>query len=264
VRIVRLDPEPLATFDYLNAGPGGRTEVRALEVLRAVATGLPAGVDGMVLTADLQGRERLPGKGRLGVEGPRLAGEAVAEWLAGLCAIGRLPPAERVGVLLAGDLWSEPGCVKRGGLGDVTPVWHTFAQHFRWVAGVLGNHDLLPESPGAGCHVLDGKAKSLDGLRVGGVGGIVGKSSKPNRRPPDEFTDLLARVLIQSPDVVLLHGGPDDGERLGEPVVREALEAYAPPLAVFGHCHWDEPLGRLETGTQLCNVDGRVVVAVRG
>jgi Icc-related predicted phosphoesterase len=147
----------------------------------------------------------------------------------------------------------------------VTPVWQAFAHFFRWVAGVLGNHDRIVGGPGAGCHLLDGKAVSIDGLRVGGVGGIVGNPNKPNRRGPEEFTRLMSRVLMQSPDVMVLHCGPDtDDGQTGDPHVRQALEAYAPPLAVFGHCHWKAPLAELETGTQLCNVDGRLVVAMRG
>ncbi len=254
MRISSLESDPVAVIHYLNAAPGGRrTEVRGLPILRARALGLPPGLDALILTADLQGRE---------CGGPRLLGQVAAEHLAQLAVAGTLPPANATGVLLAGDLWADPRSEKRGGLGDVTPVWHAFAGRFAWVAGVLGNHDEMPGSPGGGCHLLDGRVVTLDRLKVGGVGGIIGHARKVNRRPADEYTSLLARVLCQSPDVVVTHCGPDCGERIGDPHVREALESYSAPLAVFGHCHWVEPLGEVGA-TQTCNVDGRVIVAVR-
>ena len=46
-----------------------------------------------------------------------------------------------MGLLLCGDLYVRPALDARGGLGDVRPVWRAFARHFRWVAGVPGNHD---------------------------------------------------------------------------------------------------------------------------
>jgi Icc-related predicted phosphoesterase len=264
MRVLEHFPEPVSVLDYLNAGPGARTEVRGLPITRARVAGLPTALDAVIFTADLQGRELVPGKGSRGYEGPRLVGEVVAAHVAQLGEAGLLPPAERTGVILAGDLWAEPGSDTRGGLGDVAAVWRAFARYFRWVVGVLGNHDRIAGGPGAGCHLLDGKVVSLDGLRIGGVGGIVGNPNKPNRRGPEEFTRLMSRALMQSPDVMVLHCGPDTDDGLrGDPHVREALEAYAPPLAVFGHCHWNGPLATLETGTQLCNVDGRLVVATR-
>lgn len=254
MRISSIDRDRLDTITYLNAAPGGRrTEVRDLPILRALVVDLPASLDALIITADLQGRER---------HGHRLLGEVAADRLADLAEAGTLPPANRTGVLLAGDLWADPNSIKRGGLGDATPVWHAFVDRFRWVAGVLGNHDEMPTLPGAGCHLLDGRVAKLDGLSVGGVGGIIGSAGKANRRPAEAYTAALSRVLCQSPDVVITHCGPDVTGRKGDIYVREAFEAYSPPLAVFGHCHWDEPLGEIGT-TQLCNVDGRVIVAMR-
>lgn len=60
--------------------------------------------------------------------------------------------------------------------------------------------------------------------------------------------------------MVVLHAGPDDPSsgRKGDPAVREALGALQ-GLAVFGHCHWRDPLLELPRG-QALNVDARVVV----
>ncbi|MBY0229358.1 MAG: hypothetical protein K2W96_08780 [Gemmataceae bacterium] len=269
LRLLAHDPQPLEWIDYLNAASGGlRTEVRHVEVTVATVAALPDDLDALVLSADLQGRERIApraGEGKLGREGTRLLGEVVAERLHGMAEAGRLPPADRTGVLLAGDLWAEPGSTRRGGEGDVAVVYQAFAQRFRWVAGVLGNHDELHGPPGAGCLLLDGRVVDLDGLKVGGVGGIIGNPRKLNRKTADEFDSLLSRVLVQRPHVVLLHAGPDDPaeDRKGSALARECLERHARTLCVFGHCHWDEPMGAMDNGGQLVNVDGRVIVLKR-
>jgi hypothetical protein len=46
-------------------------------------------------------------------------------------------------------------------------------------------------------------------------------------------------------------------------VVRHALEAAPPTLLVRGHDHWPVPLATLANGTQVLNVEGRVVVMTR-
>jgi len=62
--------------------------------------------------------------------------------------------------------------------------------------------------------------------------------------------------------LVVLHGGPDVPElgRLGHPAIREALLEHPPTLVVCGHCHWKEPLATLANGTQVVNVDSRLIV----
>lgn len=129
-----------------------------------------------------------------------------------------------------------------GGTCDARPAWLAFGEAFRAVAGVNGNHDTFgEESPDAFArralvHILDGEAREVAGL--------------------------LESVLLDAPDVLLLHQGPQ-GEQprdKGSASVREALLALdeAPPVA-FGHCHWAEPLVEVG-GRQWLNVDGRAVV----
>src|SRR5262245_29837774 len=169
MRIESWNDRPLRQVAYNNASPGGRTEYVRLDITTATVTGLPAGLKALVLTADLQGRERV---GHLppGGEAP-LLGELLAQDLERLGRSAMRPPADEVGVVLAADLWADPQSRKRGGLGDVAPVWNAFARSFRWVAGVLGNHDRLDRTPYAHQHLLDGTLAAPDGLRIGGVGG---------------------------------------------------------------------------------------------
>jgi Icc-related predicted phosphoesterase len=265
MRIVTWNENPLRQIVYNNAAPGGgKTEVVRLDITTATATGLPAGLKALVLTADLQGRERA-GKIHQGSE-PALLGETLAHDLERLGVSAMLPPADEVGVILAGDLWADPQSRKRGGLGDVAPVWNAFARSFRWVAGVLGNHDSLERTLYANQHLLDGTIARPDGLRIGGVSGIIGYKGKPGRKPEPDFLLLLHEVLAGSPDVVVLHMGPDAEatDLRGSEVVRQTLEEYPPTLVVCGHCHAHEPIHVLANGTQVVNVDSRAIVVQAG
>ncbi len=111
-----------------------------------------------------------------------------------------MPSLDRTGVLVAGDMYTVPGADKRGGTGDVRSVWYAFADRFRWVAGVAGNHDLFgtPKQLAAltlerTAHVLDGSVVELDGLSVGGVSYVSGRRRKPGYRPLSEQLKRLMR-----------------------------------------------------------------------
>lgn len=205
-----------------------------------------AGIAGLVAMADLQGRER-------GRTGPgRLLGEVVAEHLAELSEKGRLPRLDRLGVLLAGDFFVVPELDRRGGLGDVSDVWRAFRGRFRWLAGVLGNHDVLDshaqaaEPLPANTLLLDGHVAELDGLRTGGVGGSIGDPAKANRKTEQNFLRLLEDVLVQQPKIVITHEGPACLPSRGNQTLRETFDAWAKtcaesgiatPLLVCGHRH---------------------------
>lgn len=262
LRIQHLYPDPLHTMDYRSAAPGGRGSVQmSLPVFEAVATGLPEALDALVATSDLQGIAITPA-------GPLLLGEALAEELLVLCESGLLPRAARVGVLLAGDLFSSPRADTRGASGDVRVVWRAFANRFRWVAGVAGNHDLfgsLDEQRAlkARVHLLDMNQVSLDGLVVGGVSGIIGKPGKPNRKVEREFCRGI-EVAARGSDALVLHEPPvgPAPDQIGKLEVRDALLKSEARFVVCGHAHWHTMLAELGE-VQVLNVDGRVVVLRR-
>jgi hypothetical protein len=267
MRILSIESTPFSSLPYLNAAGKGRVEEVALPFVRARVDRLPDGVDAIVAAADLQGRE-LVKNWRAYLPGGRipLLGFAVARRLEELALEGELPPLERVGVLLGGDLYTVPTLDRRGGLGDVGPVWAALAERCAWVAGVLGNHD---EVDGRPPHLLDGDVRSFGGVRIGGVGGIIGDARKPNRKGEDRFLDAIGRVITAGADVLLMHEGPDAGAPLiGHPAIRATLEQLARwrkpmPLVVCGHSWWPVPLAELDGGVQVLKVDARVVVLVR-
>lgn len=247
-----------SALTYLNAAGRGRVERVTLPVIQLGVERLPAGLEALLVTSDLQGRTAPDGRA--------LLGEALAAHCLELAAAGLLPDPAATGVVLAGDLYAELG--KRGGLGDVRGVWRAFAP-FRWVVGVAGNHDAFSEDPRdreglqrfkrRGHRVLDGDQVELDGLVFGGVSGIVGNPKKPNRRVLDDFACELA-VASEGADVLVLHEGPDAPDRRGNPDLRAALSGVAPPLVICGHRHWSTPLAELPGGQQVLNVDARAVL----
>lgn len=268
MRIQTLDMEPVQTWPYLSAAPRGGTEVRNWPLLRGTVDTLPEELEALLVMSDLQGVA--PHALRDGAVA--LLGEVLADALAFLGETGEVPPAERTGVVLAGDLYSEEHATVRGASGDVRGVWRAFAERFRWVVGVAGNHDTFGgarererfgQQPGV--HLLDGEAVEVEGLRVGGVGGIIGRPDKPGRREEGEFLELLGGVLRRKPELLVLHQGPDvPGTRVkGSAPIREVLEGREELLVVCGHAHWEEPLATLKGGTQVLNVDSRTVLLRR-
>lgn len=202
-------------------------------------------------------------------------GEVLATELKPLARRRAIPPLDRFGIVLGGDLYVDPLLKKRGGLGDVRDVWRALGRRTRWVAGVAGNHDELGGSAAAlaefndepGVHVVDATVTQVDGLTIGGVGGVVGPPSKPNRRTLPDFIAAVDEVLAARPDLLVLHQGPPpvSGGTRGIPELRERLSSVDTRdlLVVFGHDRWKQPLEILPNGVQLLNVHGRVVILRR-
>ncbi|MFP2909757.1 metallophosphoesterase [Pyxidicoccus sp. 3LFB2] len=268
MRILTLDTVPARTWPYQSAAPGGGVEIRHFPLLRGTADALPDGVEALLVLSDLQGVAPHAMQGGA----VALLGEVLAETFASLGEAGELPLPANTGVVLAGDLYSDANANVRGASGDVRAVWQAFAAHYRWVVGVAGNHDTFgtareqarfQQQPGV--HLLDGGTVELDGLRVGGLGGIIGRPGKPGRREEEEHLRLMEAVLREEPEVLVLHAGPDvPGTRVrGSAPIREVLERREGLLVVCGHAHWGEPLAVLHGGAQVLNVDSRAVLLQR-
>lgn len=256
VHIEGFGEEPIGEVRYLNASPRGGTVVARLPIVRAKVERLADELDAIIACSDLQGIVR----GRDGEA--ELLGVEVAAVLEELAFDGGLPPAARTGVILAGDLYSVPEANKRGGFGGVADVWRAFAGCFAWVAGVAGNHDDVDgvAEIGENVHLLDGDVAKVDGLRIGGVGGIISAKQKPGRRPEAAQLAQIDRVIDAGIDILVLHEGPngDDAQR-GNSTIRDVIEAGGVGFTVCGHDHWAHPLAAHEHG-QILNVDTRVVV----
>ncbi len=248
MRIVSVDPQPFFRLRYLNAARGGGTESHLLPFHRGTVDVLPSPLAALVLAADLQGVVPDP----LTRESV-LLGVAVVEALSQL----EVPPLETCGALLAGDLFSVPEANRRGGFGDVKPVWSAFSSRFRWVAGVAGNHDDVTRVKNLpNTDVLDVNVVERDGLRVGGVGFIAGNPNKPGRRSEQEQLEGLELVIAEKPDVLVLHEGPSGPE--GFPGNPDIATRTGATLTICGHVHW--PSARWSDDASVVNVCERVLV----
>lgn len=264
------------TVSYQEARTGGGIQRTELPIVGSVVRGLPGAVEAIICCSDLQGvvpaaQADAP---------PQLVGEVVADELAILAELGVLPAASHVGVLLAGDFYAIPTLDQLGGYGDAWPVWLAFARRFRWVVGVAGNHDDLTRPTNEVCalqragrlHLLDdGASVTVDGLRLAGVSGVIGRPTKPWRKSTAAFEAAVRDGLQRRPDVLVLHEGPDmpmwrlPGQHVVRTVLERASGGRVSPnlLVVCGHCYWDVPIVELGPGIQVLNVDHRLVVAQR-
>ncbi len=213
MRITQLDAVPFHTLDYETSGPGGRVRAAELPFFHAVAEGLSESP--LVFTADLQGR----------IHG-ELLGVALAAELEFLIELAEI--ARPAGIALAGDLYDHPELLKLGASGDVDEVYQAM-QGVAPVIGVMGNHDQLDCSDG-GVPVLDGDICQWAGLRVAGVGGIIGNPRRPMRRSAAKFQAALTGILAKRPELLLLHQGPPGSseDQRGATEILEAFRKRAP------------------------------------
>ncbi len=263
MRIVSIKDTPLWEIPYQTAGPDGAVHTRTLPVLRGIVDELPPGVAALVACSDLQGLEmpRDTGTAR------RLLGEVLVQNLALLGEMGQAPPTNEIGALLLGDFYAGPDLTSRGLHGDVSPVWSAFAEHFRWVVGVAGNHDAFASENTArrnAAYLLDGEVIALDGLRIAGVSGIIGDTKKGRlwRRSEAEFMRAVDKVLRSDPALLLLHQSPEvsDAGLPGHPTLYAPLADHPNLLTICGHVHWPIPLTTLPKGGQIVNVDAQAIL----
>ena len=258
LQIAGIDDELIREVHYLSASARSSADVERLPIVRGtLAAPLGEALSALIVCSDLQGVVPGPG-GR-----SELLGVQVAAVLAELALAEVIPPAARTGVILAGDLYSVAAS-RGGGYGDVAEVWGGFAERFAWVAGVAGNHDDVSGVARLGprVHLLDGELAEPGGLRIGGVGGIIGNPRKPGRRSEADQLRAIEHAIGQDLDVLVLHEGPRGGARQpGNDAIRAAIEAGAVGLTICGHDHWRAPLAAHPHG-QILNVDARVVVLV--
>jgi hypothetical protein len=258
LRIQEYDPDPFHTLPYIV----GSTTTAGLPFHHAIVDELPDGLEAIIAAGDLQGVE--PMAGRFGAA--RLLGVFLAAQLDVLRRRGELPSRPNTAILLTGDL--QP----RADSADVRGVWLSLADECRWIAGVAGNHDAFgPDQRGehvsavfdrAEMQLLDNRVITIGTMKIGGLSGIVGNSAEPWVRAESEFAAAMGRLAGLGPDILLSHDGPNiAGTGLtGWPSVRKALEAAPPTILFRGHDSWKNPLATLANGTQVLNVEGRVVV----
>lgn len=304
LEIIHIHAEPIERISYLAPTPGSQSvEHKQLPIYSGTIRGLPDSLKAIIVTSDLQGvmeyttcddprgevelladscsthrtdqqliSTTSPSSSRLDSQ---LLGEVLPEILELLLQM-EWPHIhkEQVMVLLCGDLYAD--VQKRGASGSPMTVWEAFQQIFVHMAAVSGNHDIFAEEEKEHINthqeaiwMLEPQSHKMKDLHIAGLSGITGRSDKPNRMPEPEFLGQLGRLLRKSPDVLIMHQGPDDpsNRRSGDMNVRIEVEKYSPVLICCGHVGWQTESGqehyaRLQNGTQVLNADGKVFILV--
>lgn len=269
MKIIKLEPQPIAQFPFLNAGRRANDFfVDQLPVYKAIVDGFPNSLEAIIATADLQGLESVPAAPSRPL---RLLGQVLPKLLEDVLDGLGINSGDRVASMLAGDFYTYPDLHGRGGTGDVMRVWESFAANYQWVYGVAGNHDLFgdqisykPKWNGPRIHLLDGDRTELDGLKIAGISGVIGNPRKNFRRTHQDYIESLELLLGEPTDIALMHEGPQAPQKNCRGVIEitEVVEKTKPSLVIRGHKHWPEPLGELDCGVQILNVEATVVVMV--
>lgn len=260
-----ISPQPIYQFSVASVSPRGQGfEWVNIPLLSALSDDLPDSLDAILFAGDIQAIDNP----FVLLEQRRLAGEVIAEQLVTLAKSRLLPPVHKTGVLLTGDLYTDPNLQKRGQTGNVVSVWNSFADNFRWVVGVAGNHDLFNGQVISSWKpkLIHGTAINKDGLCIAGISGIVGNNGKPWRVPLKQHTRWLKELLSQTPDILMFHEGPasPDGTQPGNiNILKELNKLRYTSLVVNGHVHWRYPLSGEATSLQVLNVDSRIVLVTR-
>lgn len=216
-------------------------------------------IDCLIITSDLQGIVEENGE-------HYLLGERLPSFLKTLLEI-EFPETKKTGVLLCGDLYTS--LEKRGMSGDVRGVWKAFNNLFDWVVGVAGNHDSFGTreeqsefASNKNMHLLHMSSITLNGLKIGGIGGIIGRSDKPNRTEEKDYLKSLSKLLKRDLDLILIHETPDSPQNqfIGNSKIRETIESNPKSTICCGHCHWDKTFVEFQNQSQVINVDSKVLL----
>jgi Icc-related predicted phosphoesterase len=263
---ITIDHNIIETYPYLEVGSKTNGQNNSPEIFYKT---LPIylgeyksdnkDVDLLIIASDLQGIAEENGH-------QYLLGEKLPSFLRTLIDI-EFPDCKKIGVLLCGDLYTSLD--KRGTSGDVRNVWIEFNKQFDWVVGVAGNHDTFGNKfkeenfkSKNNIHLLHKEQIEISGLKIGGISGIIGRADKTNRVDESDFLNSLTKLSKQKLDFILIHETPDFPKfnQIGNSKIREHIEKLNKNRIFCGHCYWDNSLANFDNGSQVLNIDSKVIL----
>lgn len=255
---------PIGSISYRDRLRSGVVGRKAAPILRATVDGLPAGLSGMVVLADLQGSGGYESE-------PRLPTFDAIDELIRLAADGTVPPLREMIAVTVGDLFAHLDSHKRGGSGDVRGCWRALRAEFQAVVGVAGNHDRFGDTSAEyasfraedGIHLLDTETAAVAGVRFAGVCGVIGNERRVFRHAEADFHAAIELMVQSRPDWLLLHEGPVtsvDPARTANAGIRERCARLTKGIVICGHNHTEHPVEQLASGTQVLSAHERVIV----
>jgi len=262
------DNEPIDTYPYLEVGSGQLDEQgnpiiyhKILPIYLGEFENDKTDLEYLIICSDLQGISEERGE-------QKLLGETLPEYLKLLLEVEYdISKKSKIGVLLTGDFYTN--LEKRGSSGDVRNVWKAFNEQFDWVIGVAGNHDRFGTEEEENdfknqehIYLLHKNIQEIDGLKIGGISGIIGRGDKTNRVDENEYLDTLKKLLKKDLDFILLHETPDFPKLnfIGNSKIREVIENGSESKIICGHCYWEKTIVKFENQSTILNVDSKVVI----
>lgn len=261
---IQIDQEIIEDIEYLTIPHGSVIAQKfKLPIYKGRIEGLPKNIDSIVITSDLQGVYEFENGQKV------LLGEVLAESLS-LIYDMYFPELSisKSWAFVCGDLYAN--LEKRGSSGNPFSVWQAFAQYFKQVIGIAGNHDDF----GSDLHrlklienvcFLENGIFQLDGLKIAGLSGIIGRTDKNFRLEEQFYLSSFEKLLKQQPDIVLTHLSPyiEENNFLGEFKLTKKLEKYTHNLLFCGHSHWDTQQSVvLKNNNQVLNADSKVFILI--
>ncbi len=259
LRLEKIDALPFESIQYYTI-PSGEIEAESfsLPIYSGIIRNLPAAIDAIIVTSDLQGVVKVK-------EEYLLLGEYLADSLKTILELYYSKiDKEKVLVLLCGDLYTS--LIKRGDSGDPSEVWKRFSSIFGNVIGIAGNHDCF-ENESASlnendnvCFLENGIVK-FHGLTIAGLSGIIGRKDKNYRMSEPDYLKALSELMKKDPDILLTHLSPEAKGFQGEPKMSSLLERSSSTTLFCGHSHWEtnQPVF-LKNGTGIINSDSKVFI----
>ncbi|MDP4198244.1 MAG: hypothetical protein Q8922_04995 [Bacteroidota bacterium] len=262
MRIEQFNPEPICLIPYRKLDNDNVVRDHEYPVFECRASGLPEGIEAIVCTSDLQGVHSSPASKQ-----NILSGVHVASSLRQYFELHEYANPQKTLAVLAGDFYTELNLGGRGGFGYADEVWQAFASAFGHVVGVAGNHDdfrLTLRDGYPNLHLLHDEDRRSCGLKIDGIGGIIGHSTKlPMRHSEAAFTAMFHRQFGAQLDILVMHDNPERFDPFFSGLSQLAVGTSSPPVIIFGHRKLREPLRELENGVQLLSVNERVVILTR-
>lgn len=263
LHIKDIEKEPIERISFLTI-PQNSIEPSeySLPIYKGKIEGLPENINAIVVTSDLQG---------VVIQNDEnvLLGEILAENLKLIFDI-YFPEIDRKEtiVFLCGDLYTD--LIKRGQSGNPTKVWEKFASVFGQTIGIGGNHDKFDNVEDINkiqnAKLLINEIFEIEGLRIGGLSGIIGRADKNFRLQETDYLKALSNLLSKKPNILLTHLSPQisDEDLQGDENITKILEKGNKTTLFCGHSHWEyNKAFDMKNETQILNADTKVFILTK-
>ena len=106
----------------------------------------------------------------------------------------------------------------------------------------------------------------IEGLKIGGLSGIIGRTDKNFRLQETDYLKALSNLLSKKPNILLTHLSPQilDENLQGEENITKILENGNITTLFCGHSNWNyNKTYDMKNKTQILNADTKVFILIK-